>query len=315
MEQESAFEAFSSVTVGVADLDVARSLWVDDIGMTVVVERVGSDAGLARLWDIEADDISRQLLLSTGDARHGMIHLIEFVDPEPAVRRGADVFDLCPKNLDIYVVDMPARLDALRATGRTFRNDTYSEATAPDGTRFREMHMPSHDDINVVLLEVMDKQKPLNEKGFGGVGPLIYIVPDAKAEKEFVAAIFEFDKLNDNFLDGPEIERMVGLPPGAGLDVSIWGRQSQPLGELEIIDYQGVGGRDLYPKARPKATGILHVNFISDDLAPLIERLVAVGVDYSVVNDVSSVLGMGRVVIFQSPAGLRVEVHEVAELS
>tara|TARA_A100001015_G_C15044108_1_gene742142 strand:+ start:5130 stop:5252 length:123 start_codon:yes stop_codon:yes gene_type:complete len=31
--------------------------------------------------------------------------------------------------------------------------------------------------------------------------------------------------LSNNFFNGEEIERMIGLRPGAGLDVSIWGHK------------------------------------------------------------------------------------------
>ena len=60
-----------------------------------------------------------------------------------------------PKNLDIYVTDMPQRIDALKAAGRTFRNENFSEVTAPNGITFREIHMPGHDLINIVLLEIL----------------------------------------------------------------------------------------------------------------------------------------------------------------
>jgi hypothetical protein len=295
-------------------MDVAYALWVDVFGMDVVLDREGPDDGVAGLWGISPDEISRQLLLNTNGARYGMLHLVEFKNPHAPVRLNAEVFDLVPKNLDIYVRDMPERIAELAAAGHTFRNEKYSEATAPDGTQFREMHMPSHDSINVVLLEVMGSEKPLSDKGYGSVGPLIYIVPDAAVEKSFLSSIFEFDKLNDNLLSGPEIEKMVGLPPGAGLDVSIWGRHDQPLGELEIVDYQGVTGRDLYPAAIPPATGILHVSFRLDSVDSLLQRLRDASIAFEEHADVESILGNGRVIVFNSPAGLRVEVHELAEL-
>jgi catechol 2,3-dioxygenase-like lactoylglutathione lyase family enzyme len=314
MNKKPEFVAFSSVTVGVADMDVAYALWVDAFGMDVVLDRKGPDAGIAGLWGISPDEISRQLLLNTNGSRYGMLHLVEFKNPQAPVRLNAEVFDLVPKNLDIYVRDMPERIAELAAAGHTFRNEKYSEATAPDGTKFREMHMPSHDSINVVLLEVMGSEKPLSDKGYGSIGPLIYIVPDAGVEKAFLSSIFEFDKLNDNLLSGPEIEKMVGLPPGAGLDVSIWGRHDQPLGELEIVDYQGVTGRNLFPAAVAPATGILHVSFRLDNVDSLLQRLRDASISFEQHASVESILGSGRVIVFKSPAGLRVEVHEVIEL-
>lgn len=302
--------AWSTVTVGVRDLDAALDLWVGTFGFNVADRRDGRDANLERLWGLEKNAIAQQALVRTGDSRHGMIHFVEFNDPALPVRHGARVFDLVPKNLDVYVDDMPTRFAELKAGGREFRSDKFSEVTAPDGTAFREIHMPSHDEVNVVLLEVIGKPRPFTARGFAGVGPLIFIVPDAAAEKEFFANVMQFDKLNDNLLKGPEIERMVGLPPGAGLDVSIWGRQGNDFGEVEIIEYQGVSGNDLYPLARPKALGILHISYEVDDLNLMLGRLQAHEVAVTDHGVVATLIGEGRVVSFQTPAGLRIELHE-----
>lgn len=303
------------MTVGVRDLEAALDLWVGTFGFNVADRRVGPDTNLEQLWGLEAKSIARQALVRTGSSRHGMIHFVEFNDPALPVRHGAKVFDLVPKNLDIYVDNMPRRFAELKADGRKFRNDEFSEVTAPDGTAFREIHMPSHDDVNVVLLEVIGKPRPFTARGFAGVGPLIFIVPDAVAEKAFFADVMQFDKLNDNLLKGPEIERMVGLPPGAGLDVSIWGRRGSDLGEVEIIEYQGVSGKDLYPLAKPKALGILHVSYRVQSLQAILGRLQAAGVatiDHGFVRTLS---GEGRVISFHTPAGLRIEVYEQPDFS
>ena len=63
------------------------------------------------------------------------------------------------------------------------------------------------------------------------------------------------------------------MPPGSGLDVSIWGRADNDFGDIEIIEYQGVRGRNLYPLARPKALGVLHISYIVSDATELRTRL------------------------------------------
>jgi len=303
---------WSSVTVGVADMDTALQLWVDTFGMTLLDERRGADAGQAVAWGINAGDIVRQALVATGTHRVGMIHFVEFADPDPPVRAGAAVYDLLPKNLDVYVDNMPRRFGQLQKQGYRFRTTSWSEVTAPDGTAFREVHMPSHDDINVVILEVVGKEMPFTPRGFGGVGPLIYIVPDALVEKEFVERVLGLEKLNDNLLKGPEIERMIGLPPGAGLDVSIWGRTGNDFGDLEVIEYQGVEGEDRYPRATPKALGVLHVSYVMTSFEPLRARLLEADIPIEDHGHRESILGLGTVYSFATPSGLRIEVLERA---
>lgn len=307
--------SWNTVTVGVENLDVALALWIDNFGFDVAAQRSGPDAGLAKLWDLKPDDIVRQALVRMPGSKIGMIHFVEFNDPDPPVRRGAQVFDLCPKNLDIYVDDMPRRIALLKKSGYEFRNDDYSEVTTPGGTAFREIHMPAHDDINVVLLQVLGDPKSYGHRGYAGVGPLIFIVPDANAEKAFFESMMQLDKLNDNILRGPEIERMVGLPEGAGLDVSIWGKQGQYLGQVEIIEYQGVSGENLYPRARPKASGILHIGYRMRDAKALLQRLTSAGVPIEDHGVIETLPASGRFYSFRSPAGLRIEIVEVGSAS
>ncbi len=303
---------FSTVTVGVASLDEALDLWAGTFGLSVAERRDGPDEALARLWDIEALDISRQALVTTPGETVGRLHLVEFVDPDPPVRAGAAVFDSCPKNLDVYVRDMPAQFAALKAAGTAFRNDTYSDVTAPNGIRFREIHMPAHDAINVVLLELVGKAMTFSDAGYAGIGPLITIVPDAAAEKAFYQGVIGLDILSDNILAGPEIEKMVGLPPGAALNVSIWGKAGVDLGQIEIIEYQGVRGADLYPRARPKALGILHVTYHVAELDALLNRLKAAGTSCEGHGRVDTLAGVGETVSFRTPSGFRIEAVGIA---
>ncbi len=302
--------SWSVVTVGVADLDSALTLWQDDFGFEVAEQREGPDAELASLWNIQADDIAGQALVKTPGIDYGMLHLLEFVDPKPPVREGALAYDLCPKNLDIYTDDMPKRMAKLREQGREFSNDNFSEVTAPNGITFREIHMPSHDRINVVLLELMGEALPVSPAGFSGVGILISIVPNAEAEKAFYRDVMGLDILSDNLLKGPEIEKMVGLPAGSALDVSIWGKANQQFGRMEIIEYQGVRGNNLYPKAVPKSLGILHVTYLTDGLESLKATLADHDIGFKFVENTKTIYSSGSTLSFLSPAGLRLYVAE-----
>jgi catechol 2,3-dioxygenase-like lactoylglutathione lyase family enzyme len=309
-EETFSMRSWTTVTVGVADLDAALELWVDTFGLEVMASSEGPDAELARLWDLEPEDIARQTIVHTPGETHGMIHLVRFNEPGAPVRQGAEVFDLVPKNLDIHARDLPTRFAELKAAGRVFRSETYSEVTAPNGAVFREIHMPSHDDINVVLLEVIGEEHPFTPQGFAGVGPVITIVPDATEEQQFYQEILGLAMLSDNILKGPEIERMVGLPAGAYLDVSVLGQESEHFGRIEIVDYQGVEGRNLFPNAKPKALGTLHVSYQLPNLEPLQARLAEAGIEYTNHGVIETLLGSGEVISFHSPAGLRIEAHE-----
>ncbi|MFM8713857.1 MAG: hypothetical protein ACKOE7_10920, partial [Actinomycetota bacterium] len=48
-----------------------------------------------------------------------------------------------------------------------------------------------------------------------------------------------------------------GLPPGGGLDVRIFGDAAYDYGRLEIVQYEGVQSKDLYPRAACQAARLV----------------------------------------------------------
>lgn len=310
----SGLGAFSHVTVGVASLDQALGFWVENFGLMVRDRREGPDAGLAALWGIEPARISRQAIVATPTAAAdraavGAMHLVEFRDPLPAVRLGARPFDLLPKNLDLYTTDMPARYAELEAAGHQFRA-RWAEMAAGQH-RFREVQMQAHDAINLVLIEAIGPgyATAMSPRGYAGVGPLVTIVPDIGIETVFWRDVLGMSTTLELELDGPVIERTVGLPAGAALRLRVFGDPAEALGRIEIIEYQQVHGENRYPQARPPATGILHANWQIPDLEPIRARLRDAKLPFAEHGTVGALYGSGPVLSFFSPAGFRVEVQ------
>jgi catechol 2,3-dioxygenase-like lactoylglutathione lyase family enzyme len=248
-------------------------------------------------------------MVRSAGAENGGMHLVEWDAAADSVRAEAQVFDLCPKNLDIYVDDLPARMAQLVDQGVVFRNEHYSEAVSPDGVHFREIHLAGHDDINIVLLQVIGSDTPIPPTGFSGVGPLVCIVREPTEEKRFYEQVVGLKLSHDNILAGPDIEQMIGLPAGCALEVSIWAEPGQPLGEVELVTYQGTDGADLYPRARPGARGVTHLNWQVDDIEAFAAHLIAHGVRHSASTINGSLIQSRASLIFHSPAGLRLEAH------
>ena len=252
--------AWRCVTLGVGDLDAALDLWETRFGFRRREDWLNRQA-LADRWSLEASRVANQALLGAPGTEHGWVRLVQFHDPDPVIRERARPWDRCAKNLDIRVDNLPARLPILEAAGCHFLNDDYSEVTAPNGTRFREMHLHAHDGINIVLLEVLDDPLPFSEQGFTGVSTLVTPVADLVAEKDFYTHRFGLDTHFHHTLEGEEVTRMIGLPDGARLDLCVLGEPGVRTGQMELIRYRGVHGQDLFPRARPPARGILDVDF------------------------------------------------------
>ncbi len=302
--------AWHWVTIGTADMEAALDFWLGRLGFVCLARAEGDDPGLREHWGVMDRQIARQAMVCSVGAENGGMHLVEWDAAPESVRAEAQVFDLCPKNLDIYVDDLPVRMVQLTEQGVVFRNEQYSEAVSPDGVHFREIHLAGHDDINIVLLQVIGSGTPIPNSGFYGVGPLVCIVRDPAAEKHFIDTVLGLSLSHNNILEGPEIEEMIGLPAGCALEVSIWAEPGQPLGELELVTYQGTNGANRYPRAQPGARGVTHLNWWRDDLEAFAAHLRAQGVSYESSKVESSLFQSSCSLAFHSPAGLRLEVHQ-----
>ena len=304
--------AWSWVSIGTSDVAAACHFWVDMLGFECTDRAEGDDPGLRQHWQLTDRQIRRQAMLQSPGAAFGAIHLVEYDTAAATVRQDAAVFDLCPKNLDIYVDDLPLRMAELTARGVRFRNEQYSEAVSPDGVHFREIHLAGHDDINIVLLQIMGGDALPTSSGFYGVGPLVCIVNDPAAEKAFYRDVMGLALTHDNILAGPEIEQMIGLPAGCALEVSIWAQIGQSLGEVELVTYQGTQGTNRYPRAAPGARGVTHLNWWVEDMAAWKDHLVQLNVPFNRSRLSGRLMQSRESVLLHSPAGLSIEVHAQA---
>jgi len=301
-------KAFAYFVLSVADMDQALALWGGRFGMDVVVRREGTDPGLAAAWGLESGDIIDQALLLTPGMQQGGVHLVRFRLPGPAVREGASPTDLVPKSVDIAARDIQARYAELNAAGYRFRSPIGRFET--DGVVVHEVHLPGPDAVNLVFLEQEGKPEPVSEKGYGVAPQIVAISPDNLREKAFFEAVLGLDETSYHRFGGPEVERTIGLPSGAGLDVRIFGDASYGYGRLEIVQYEGVVSRNLYPRAVPPARGLLSVTYFVPDVVATLARAAAIGapgIDHGVVRLIFGESRMGTIV---SPAGLRIDLVE-----
>ena len=301
-------DAIKHITVGVADLDDALKLWTGRFGLDLIVRQPGPDPGLGILWDLPADRILDQALVQTPGTETGWLHLVQFDQPDPPVRRGAATIDLVPKSLDVHCRDMPARYAELESDGYRFRAPI-SEYDVDD-LHALEAQMPAHDDTNVVLIEVLGWDVRLSDSGYGAVTSFVVVVPDAEVEGAFYTELFDLDELMHHRITGPAIEQAVGLPKGSTLIMRLMGREAEIFGRMELVQYEGLAGTDRFPLAKAPALGTLHCRFQVDSLEAFVERAGQAGAAVRHYGLIQTIFGSGHAAAVYSPAGLRVEVFE-----
>ena len=310
-------KAFAYAVISVADMDQALGLWVSRFGMQVVVRRQGEDTGLARLWGLSDSDIIDQALLVTPGREQGGIHLVRFRSPGPAIRDGAAPTDLVPKSIDIAVHDIASRYAELEAAGFTFRSKIGRFET--DGIVVHEVHMNGPESVNLVFLEQEGKPEHVSAQGYGVAPQVIATTPDNLGEKIFFEQVLELEETSYHRFSGAEVERTIGLPPGGALDVRIFGDSTYDYGRLEIVQYEGVQSKDLYPRALPPARGFLSVTFFVKDIGAVLKRASSLQqskgskamrsstCDHGLVG---TIFGRSRMATLVSPAGLVVQLVE-----
>ncbi len=298
--------AFAYVVISVADMEQALGLWVQRFGLQVVARREGSDPGLAKIWGVAANDIVDQALLVTPGMLQGGVHLVRFRIPGPAVRDGAASTDSVPKSVDIAVRGIDQRYAELKAAGFEFRSPVGRLET--DGVVVNEVHMKGPDATNLVLLEQVGKPEHTSEQGFGVAPQIVLTTPDNKREKAFLQALLDLQETSYHRFAGAAIEKTVGLPKGAALDIRILGDPAYDFGRLELVQYEGVTPKDLYPRTRPPARGMLSITYFVADFDALRRRGAALGlVDH---GRVATVFGSTRMASITSPTGLRIDLVE-----
>jgi catechol 2,3-dioxygenase-like lactoylglutathione lyase family enzyme len=274
--------------------------------MQVIERRASADPQLAQFWGLDPEGVAEQVLLRTPGVSEGGVHLVRFHAPGAAVREDATPTDLVPKSVDIVVSDIDARYRELTAAGYRFRSAVGTMKS--ERVTFREAHMLASDGLNLVMLEVLGAHEPVSERGFGVAPQIVVITPDNERESAFLKSALGLAPISHSRFAGPEVERTIGLPPGAALDVRILGDPQRHYGRLELVQYEGVKSRNLYPRARPPARGMLSVTYLVRDLAEVLVRadpgsVVDAGV-------LTTIYGRGRMARLTTPAGLRIELVE-----
>jgi catechol 2,3-dioxygenase-like lactoylglutathione lyase family enzyme len=301
-------DGIAYVSIGVSDMNAVRNLWVDELGLDIIARRQGPDEELARLWGLPAEQFADQLLLATPGATTGYLHFVQFNEPGESVRLNAASTDLGAKNIDVNCSGMPALVERLKVAGYSFRSEI--GAYEIDGIQAQEVQMPVHDDINVVLIEVLSEgfEVGYTDKGFAALTSFVVIVPDIVPEADFYRDLFGFQQILRHELSGPELEMAAALPKGTVLDLNLLGHPENLFGRMELIEYKGVSGANRFARATPPATGILRCGFKVDSLDAFLVRATQQGVEITRSLQIDAIFGKGQLLELTSPAGLQLQV-------
>jgi len=307
--QEGTSKAWLHATVGVASLETALALWQDTFGFDVKLGSGEQARELERLWDLPKGAISRHAFIGQSDLDRAKLLLVEYLNPGAPVRQNAKLQDSLPKNIDVYVDQLDVRLKTLKERGYTFRSaDPQSFVT--DGITVREIHMPAHDETNIVILERSELPVSYTDNGFFGIGMIIVTVPDIDLEQRFLQNLLDLNLATDIQLAGPELEAVTGLPPGTQWLIKILGEPDFFGGQIELVEYRGVEGENLYARAEPGALGLTSVAYEVDELDEIADYLTGINHPHRRTSDISLANSCYDAILLRTPAGMPVHLLE-----
>ena len=305
--------SIDSIIVGVQNINEAIELWVNQFGLDIVSERNGIDTDLSRLWQLDDNEVVKQALLATPKIDVGKIHLVQFKNPSTPVRKNANATDLGPKNLDVTCLDLPVKYENLIKLGYQFRSEYVGYQIESIGADVLEVQMPGHDHTNIIFVEQLGEKIQLSKKGYGGITSLVTIVLDLDEETDFFKDVFSLRLAISEDLFGEHVEKMIGLPKGGGLRLNLLeGDETDRYGRVELVTYVGAGKQDnLYEIANPPALGTLHCLFKVETISEIKKRLQRRSINFNEFGSLDLIYGIGEVISFRSPAGLRIDVQEL----
>lgn len=282
--------AYAYAVIGVEDLAHALDLWHGRFGMEVARRESGPDAQLARVWGLPENAIAAQVLLTSPGMLNGGVHLVQFATPANAVRDSAQPEDLAPQSVVVAVRDLEARYAELATDPSRFASRVTQRTV--DRTPVRELHMDTHDALDVLFREPVRKPEIVSKQGYGASQAIVITTADIDREAAF-------------FRDVMGLE-MIGNEQG---DMLVLGDRRDRFGRIELARSVSPDARDLYPRAVPPARGLISVTYVVPDLRPFVAAGRAAGLAEH--GRVVSILGDGQMASVASPSGLRIDIVQL----
>lgn len=309
MGRSSLYGCVHHVVVGCHDLERSLALYTEHLGLVTHADSIPLSHERAALWGLGDTNGIRQALVGSKDEERALVRLLDFGhQSKPPVREGAQPFDRSPKNLDYVVPSVEDEYLRLHALGYTFRSEPVSWEY--DGHTIYETQLPTPEQYNIVLTSPLPDDTVTTLEGYSTV---VLVVTDVERSVQFYSAAFGMPVVHHARFAGPAIETMVGLGEGRAIRMRVIG-PTRRLGQIELVQYEGAEGRNLYPWARPPHVGLLYPALAVPEVEETAKRLTDFGapVITGPLRVQDNVLGSVTTLLTRDPDGSLLEVFSCA---
>ena len=255
-----------------------------DVGGWEVTHRGSGDAGLRALWDLPADARVDEVLMRNPGTDSGYIRFLRFNNVQQRQIRSngqtwetGGIFDI-----NVRVTDLAARFAELQARDWQSFGDPVRFTFGPFVVREWLGRGPD----GIVFALIQREAPPLEGwpylKRFSRSFNSTQVVSDMEASLQFYTDVLGFkvyvETQGPSEAPGPNV---LGLPHNLVTEISRHTVILHPTGEndgsVELIEFDGLTGRDFAPLAKPPNLGVLALRFPVRGLDTLTAKLEASG--------------------------------------
>jgi catechol 2,3-dioxygenase-like lactoylglutathione lyase family enzyme len=262
----------NSVVISVEDLNDSLIFYSDTLGFKYLADVELGGERIEWLWGLQKGTRARVIVLGCAGASSGLVRLVQFT-PRSArfVHQDARLWDIGVLYLHILVDDIDRRYDELRAGGYEFfgpptvwhipeQNRTIKEALfrGPDGLI-----------IDILHSETGATRHVEEQPKYSLIATSARVVKEIEKFLPFYRDMLGYRVIKDQVPGNKQLDRVLHLPPGSRIRVVHLAQGSNPKGEIELVEFLNVKGRDLVPK--PTDIGPFMLSFCVKDVYKLFE--------------------------------------------
>ena len=308
---------FNEVVFSVGNLAEAERIYTELLGWKVLWRGQGH-ASQCQFWGLPQAQTD-EVLLGFDDLDFGQIRLVKFHNvAQKFIRSGGQTWDSGGiMDIDLRVGDIQHTYDLLRENGFHGHSDPILQQMGP--FTINEVVMKGHDEIAFALVNRIEPPLP-NPSGRKGCISNVYlsalVVKDIAVSRDFFVNKLGFLLLNQvpfPLQNGPN---MFGFPESMAGQVTAKLEIIAPTESrdsmFDLIEFEGVSGRDFSEFACPPNRGILLYRLPVRNIDAYADFITQNGVEFKVPPAVVDYQPIGQVKMFavQSPDGVWLEFWE-----
>ncbi len=318
---EFKISAYKEVVLSIRNLDRDKVIY-QDLGDWEIIHEADVSSDQMAFWGLPSSASARSVILKYEDFDAGMIRLISFSGVNQRhIRSSAQSWDTGGiYDIDLRTINIANKIEQFQSYGWCGFGDVKKYQF--NEFNVSEILMKGSEDMVVALIE---RHSPALE-GYPNLRGLSHVFNSSQVVKDMeLSKRFYLDQLGFNIFssyvgeDGEDGPNIFGIPhnvhPSVKRKLCIVSPTHENQGSVELVELEGLTGRDFSEYAVPPHLGILMLRYPVENLTAYIRFLKGNGVTLH--REPSTIMiepyGLATAIVVRSPDGAWIEFYELQE--